>query len=160
MIFCLKDTGEAKTSFVITPNRAMPWHQLVWIYSIFAAFTLGIATGFFIKGLVLILPFAGLEILALGVVLYVSAWRGGVREVITITEDKVRVESGRSAPEYSHEFDLAWVQVVLERPWHNWYPSNLFLRSHGQQVQIGCFLNEEERQGLANELVKAIKNKD
>lgn len=140
------------------PNKAMPWHQLVRLYCIIALFSLGVAIGFFSQGLTLILPFAGLELIALGIVLYVSAWRGGVREVINIADDKVRIETGRDSAEQQHQFERAWVQVVLEQSWHNWYPSRLYLRSHGQQVEIGHFLNEQERQGLAKELYRAIKN--
>ncbi|MCG8378636.1 MAG: DUF2244 domain-containing protein [Proteobacteria bacterium] len=134
----------------------MPWHQLVCIYCIITGFTLGVALGFFFQGLILILPFAGLELLALGTVLYISAWRGGVREVISITDDKIKVESGRNEPETSCEFDRTWAQVVLEHSWHNWYPSKLYIRSHGRQVEVGRFLNEEERRGLAKELRRAI----
>jgi len=136
----------------------MPWHQLVWIYSAIASFTIGVALGFFSQGLTLILPFAGLEVVALGVVLYISAWRGGVKEVISVTGDKIRIEIGHDVPEQHHELKRVWAQVVLERSWNNWYPSRLFIRSHGQQVEIGRFLNEAERQGLAKELQKLIKN--
>ena len=156
MIFCLDEPGGAKRGFMVMPNKVMPWHQLVYIYSIIAGFTLGVALGFFFQGLILILPFAGLELLALGVVLYISAWRGGVREVISITDDKIKVESGRDVPETSCEFNKVWAQVVLEHSWHNWYPSKLYIRSHGRQIEVGRFLNEEERRGLAKELRRAI----
>ena len=158
MIFCLGESGEAKRGFIVMPNKAMPWRQLVGIYCVIALFSLTVALGFFFQGLTLILPFAGMELIALAIVLYVSAWRGGIREVIDIADDKVRVEIGRTAPVEKHLFDRAWVQVILERSRINWYPSRLLLRSHGQQVEVGRFLNEQERQGLAEELLKAIKN--
>ncbi|MCZ6804006.1 MAG: DUF2244 domain-containing protein [Proteobacteria bacterium] len=150
--------GAFEKGILIMPNKAMPWHQLVWIYSTIASFTIGVALGFFSQGLTLILPFAGLEVVALGVVLYVSAWRGGVKEVVSVTEDKIRIETGHDAPEQQHELKRVWAQVVLERSWNNWYPSRLFIRSHGQQGEIGRFLNEAERQGLAQALQKLIKN--
>ncbi len=140
------------------PNQAMPWHQLVWLYSITASFTITVALGFFFQGLTLILPFAGLELVALGAVLYVSAWCGGIREVNSVTGDKIRIEIGHGSPEQCHELKRVWAQVILERSWNNWYPSRLLIRSHGQQAEIGCFLNESERQGLAIELRKVIKN--
>ena len=158
MIFCLSDSGEAKRGFVVMPNKAMPWHKLVCIYSIIASFTIGVALGFFFQGLTLVLPFAGLEVVALGVVLYISAWRGGVKEVISVTGDKIRIEIGHDSPEQCYELKRVWAQVVLERSWNNWYPSHLLIRSHGEQVEIGRFLNEAERQGLAKELQKALKN--
>lgn len=138
------------------PNRAMPWRQQVVVFSIIAAFSLGSAIGFFIQGLTLILPFAGLELTALAAALYISAWRGGRREVINITRDKVIIDAGRDEPEIHVEFDRAWIKVVLQKSWNRWYPSRLLLRSHGKQVEIGNFLNEEERQALAFTLRKVL----
>jgi len=107
VITCLGDSGGTKNSFVVMPNKAMPWHQLIWVYSVMASFTIGIALGFFSQGLTLVLPFAVLEVLALGFALYISAWRGGVKEVISITGDKIRIELGHNSPEQRHEFKRA-----------------------------------------------------
>ena len=143
---------------MVMPNRAMPWQHIMMIYLLIFGVTISIAFGFFTQGLTLILPFAGLELLALGVVLYISAWRSNIKEVVNVTEEKIRIEIGRNAPEKTYELDKAWAKVVLERSWNNWYPSRLLLRSHGRQLEIGKFLNEQERQCLAIELNKAIKN--
>lgn len=156
MIQCLGNSGETKQGFVIMPNKAMPWPQLVCVYFAIAIVTLSVALYFFFQGLTLILPFAGLELAALGIGLYVSAWRGGVKEVVRVTGDKVSIEIGHDFPERCHELKRPWAKVVLDKPWHNWYPSRLLLRSHGEQVEVGRFLNEEERQGLAKELRKII----
>ncbi len=139
------------------PNKAMPWHQLVRIYTIFASFTVGVALGFYSQGLTLILPFAGLELMALGGVLYMSALRSNAKEVVSVAGDKIRIESGSHSPEKHYELERNWAKVVLDRSWNKWYPSRLLLRSHGQQVEIGRFLNEEERQGLAIELRRLIE---
>ncbi len=156
MIVSLDNTEDGKSGFIVMPNRAMPWRHQVIAFSIIAAFSLGVAIGFFMQGLTLVLPFAGLELTALGAALYVSAWRGGKREVISITSDKVKVETGRDVPEQEYIFERSWVQVVLEKSWSSWYPSRLLLRSHGKQIEVGGFLNEEERQGLAIALRQAI----
>jgi len=135
VILGLGDSGETNGGFkkgiLIMPNKAMPWHQLVCIYSVMASFTIGVALVFFSQGLTLTLPFAGLEVVALGVVLYISAWRGGTKEVISVTGDKIRIEIGHKSPEQCHELKRVWAQVVLERPWNDWYPCRLLIRSHG-----------------------------
>ena len=123
----------------------MPWHQLICVYLIIASFSIAVALYFYFQGLTLILPFAGLELLALAVVLYVSAWRGGVKEVVIVRGDKITIESGHSYPERCFELKRNWAKVILDKSWNNWYPSRLLLRSHGQQVEIGHFLNEEEK---------------
>ena len=158
MLFNLTNENDLKTTIMVMPNRAMPWQHIMMIYLLVSGVTISIAFSFFTQGLTLILPFAGLELLALGVVLYISAWRSNIKEVVNVTEEKIRIEIGRDVPEKIYELDKAWANIVLERSWNNWYPSRLLLRSHGRQLEIGKFLNEQERQCLAIELKKAIKN--
>lgn len=158
MFFNLTRESELEKTIMVMPNRAMPWQHIMMIYLLISGVTISIAFGFFTQGLTLILPFAGLELLALGVVLYISAWRSNIKEVVNVTEEKIRIEIGRNAPEKTYELDKAWAKVVLERSWNNWYPSRLLLRSHGRQFEIGKFLNEQERQCLEVELKKVINN--
>ena len=96
--------------------------------------------------------------LIFGVLLYIIAWRSNIKEVVNVTEEKIRIEIGRNGPEKTYELDKTWAKVVLERSWNNWYPSRLLLRSHGRQIEIGKFLNEQERQCLGAELKKVINN--
>ena len=158
MFFNLTRESELEKTIMVMPNRAMLWQHIMMIYLLISGVTISIAFGFFTQGLTLILPFAGLELLALGVVLYISAWRSNIKEVVNVTEEKIRIEIGQNAPEKTYELDKAWAKVVLERSWNNWYPSRLLLRSHGRQFEIGKFLNEQERQCLEVELKKVINN--
>lgn len=127
------------------------------VYSGIATVTISIGVFFYIMGLTLILPFSGIEVLALGLALYVCARRGELQEVISIDKDHIIVEQGRHHPERRAVFQRIWAKVVLEQPWNSWYPSRLLIRSHGQQLEIGRFLNEQERQGLAQELYAALR---
>lgn len=157
MISTLDHLGEKHTGFMLGPNQSMSWHGLITVYCVIVFFSMTIALAFYCVGLTLILPFSGLELLALGIALYITAWRGGNREVIIINEHKIIVETGRSAPEQRQEFQRLWARVILERSWNHWYPSRLLIRSHGRQTEIGRFLNEQERQGLAIELQRALQ---
>jgi uncharacterized membrane protein len=107
-------------------------------------------------GFWLILPFAGLELLAVGTGLYVVARRCQACEVIDITDDAIRIAKGSRHPEQQWILQRVWARVVLERCAKQWYPSRLWIRSHGQAVEIGSFLNEEERQHLAAELSRSL----
>ena len=156
MIQELQAEHDRRRTFVITPNQSMSWKQLSLAYSGIATVTLAVGCYFWIRGMTLVLPFSGLEVLLLGVALYMTAWRGGTREVITITDDSVLVETGRNKPQQRHDFRRYWTKVVLRRPWVAWYPSKLLLCSHGREVEVGGFLNEEERKGLAQVLRSAI----
>ncbi len=155
----MQGSNKTRVDFVVKPNQAMSWRAQMTIYSGVAAVTITIGTLFYLKGLTLILPFSGLEILALGIALYLCAWRSGIREVISISSDEIVIERGRTGPENRQVFQRPWAKLVLERSWNNWYPSRLLLRSHGRQTEIGGFLNEQERQGLAELLEQALADK-
>ncbi|MCY4154722.1 MAG: DUF2244 domain-containing protein [Gammaproteobacteria bacterium] len=146
-------------TFVVAPNRSMSWKQLSLAFAVIAGVTLIVGGYFWVRGFTLVLPFSGLELLALGAALYITAWRGGTQEVITITDAAVSVETGRSAPEQRYDFQRYWTKVVLRRPWVAWYPSKLLLCSHGREIEIGRFLNEEERKGLAQVLRSALQQR-
>lgn len=152
----LTSPDQARVDFIIKPNQAMSWKSLLLVYFVISFITITIGVAFFLKGLTLILPFSGLEILLLGIAFYVSAWKGGVQEVLSITEKNIIFERGRHSPDTRKEFQRAWVKVILERSGISWYPSRLLLRSHGHKLEIGRFLNEQERQGLAQELQQTL----
>lgn len=110
----------------------------------------------YFRGFSLILPFSGLDVIGLGIALYLTARKSELREVVTISEGLVSIETGYKKPETKYEFKGSWTRVILQTPKESWHPSQLFIRSGNDQIEIGKFLNEEERVELAGELKKAI----
>src|SRR5262245_51858272 len=109
-----------------------------------------------LKGFWPILPFAGLEMVLLAWALKVSLERRFHSQTITITDADVRIESrARSAAERV-VFPRHWAQVKLRRPAAGLHPSRLTIESHGRQCELGSFLTEEERRGLALRLARLI----
>jgi len=54
-------------------------------------------------------------------------------------------------------FHPYWVKVRIEPgSWRGW-PSRLLVGSHGREVEIGVFLNEDERQALAQRLMELLR---
>lgn len=115
-----------------------------------------VAIGLALQGFWPILPFAGAELLALAAALYCVAVRGTASEVVSVQAYTIEVEKGRRKLEQRWEFPRAWAQIRLVRPRVAWYPSRLVICSHGRQVELGGFLNEDERRRLASELRRAI----
>ena len=157
MISELTETGDRQRTFVIQPNPPLAWTTLLRIYAAMAVFILGTGITWALAGLPLVLPFAGLEVLVLGVALYLSAMRGSVREVIRIMDATVIYEAGRATPVVTCEFQRHWARAVLEQSRGDWYPSRLLLRSHGRQVEVGKFLEEQERLHLGLRLQSALQ---
>lgn len=95
-------------------------------------------------------------LLAVGTGLYLVACRCHEREVICIAADTIRIERGRRKPEQSLTLTRAWARVVLKACPRQWYPSRLLIRVHGQTVEVGRFLVEEERRQLAEDLNRCL----
>ncbi len=142
--------------FVLRPNIGLYWRTTLRVYILVVIVTLTVAISFALAGFWPILPFAGLELMALGAALYVTARRGRYREVIRIDEHRVEIEKGYRGPEQVWEFERIWSEVVLDPPEHQWYPSRLAIRSRGNTVELGAFLTEPERLRLGRELQRCI----
>ena len=145
------------TQFVVQRNQSLSWHGNK-VFIIYIAFlSLGIASIFALQGMWLILPFAGLEILALAIALYICCLRCRDREVITIDDEKLYVEKGRDRPKQRLQFERAWLQLELKKSTHHGHPSQLLIRSKGRQIEIGKYLTNKERNSLAKSLVAALQ---
>ena len=142
--------------FEIRPNRSLDWRTTKFFYLALVCVSMGIAGGFAAMGFWPILPFAGAELAALGLAFYVCALRGTQREIVVIDDNTVAVEAGTTSLECTWKFARAWTKVILSRPRVRWYPSRLLLRSHGCEVEVGEFLNEQERRRLAGDLRRVI----
>jgi uncharacterized membrane protein len=96
-----------------------------------------------------VLPFAGLEMAFLGWALQASMKRRHHRQTITVTEANVNVELRDREHSVQLVFPRHWAQVKLRRPASRLHPSRLTIESHGRQCELGSFLTEAERRGLA-----------
>jgi uncharacterized membrane protein len=134
----------------------MTWTGTVLFFGGVSFLTMVIAMLFAMKGAWMILPFAGLEIIALGICLYLCACRNSECEVVLIDKNNIRIERGRYQPKQTYEFARAWAKVRLEQPGRRWYPSKLMIRAHGSEVEVGACLNEKERKQLALAIQRQI----
>lgn len=142
--------------FVVRPNRSLTPRQQKVFFLFMCVVVLGIAGAFAIRGFWPVLPFAGLEIAVLAYALWHCARSGMLTEVISVAPDRISVDKGHRHLARVWETPLAWAQIRLDRSGRDWYPSRLVIRSHGKELQLGSFLNEDERQRLATELRRAV----
>lgn len=118
--------------------------------------SLVVAGSFAALGFWPILPFAGLELALLGWALNTSMRRGRYREIIQVDDSLIRVEKRHGRRRSRIDFQTPWTRLELISPGHRGWPSQLTLNSMGQRVEIGQFLTECERQGLATRLGAVI----
>ncbi len=107
-------------------------------------------------GFWLVLPFVGLELVAVGYALSMSMKRGRYREVLRVFNDELVVEKGVQNVEERVEFPRYWATVKLVPARVSSYPSRLLVTCMGKSLEIGEFLTEPERVGLGKRLVSLV----
>lgn len=132
-------------------------HAAVFVIC-FAVLSLTIALSFFSLGLWLVLPFAGLEILVVGVAIGYSMARSQGYEWIVVTDRDVSVLKSQFGKSQRYEFQRYWTQVRLEAAGSRLQPDRLIVGSHGRFVEIGRELIDEERESFAARLAEAVRS--
>ena len=145
------------TQFIVRCNQSLSWRNNKLFIINVGILTLGIAGIFALQGLWLIVPFAGLEILALTIGLYICCLRNRYKEVITISDGNFIVEKGVKHPTEIWKFERAWVSLELQKPKHKGHPSKLLIRSKGNRIEVGACLTNKEKENLANSLGQILR---
>ena len=140
----------------ISPNCSLSVRGALIFFVLTCIAPLGIAAVLAAKGFWPILPFAGLEIALLGWALKSGLERRFHRQTITVTAQDVSIESCVRERCARVVFPRHWAQVKLRRPAAWQHPTRLTIESHGRQCELGGFLTDEERRGLALRLQRLI----
>ncbi|MDR3418422.1 MAG: DUF2244 domain-containing protein [Nevskia sp.] len=146
------------TRLVIGPNASMSVRQAVWLMGWMSAVSLAIGGFFALRGLWPILPFAGLELAALGAALAVSLRRNRYREVVSFDGDGILVEVGEvgRGAGLSVQLSRSATRVLLERGPNRHSPTRLLLSCQGQLLELARCLTDEERARLAARMRELI----
>jgi uncharacterized membrane protein len=144
--------------FELSRGNALTPKTAVVFISLVAGATLLVAGLFTLKGFWPVLPFAGLEIALLIWAVRTSMRMGLQRETITISEDYVTVEHRSPDGDWDSVFPRHWTKVKLHAPLAALHPSRLLFESRGRACEVGRFLTEDDRRGLAVRLKQLVGN--
>ncbi|MDG2019398.1 MAG: DUF2244 domain-containing protein [SAR86 cluster bacterium] len=142
---------------LLRPNQSTDWKSSL-IFILIIAFTcLTIGIGFAFAGATMILPFAGLEVIFVGICVYLVMKKTYKQEVITLTKETLKIEKGGGSIDQVWEYFRMWSYVSVERPDHPWYPAHIVVTSKGERVPVGDFLTEDEKEDLVSNLERIIQ---
>jgi uncharacterized membrane protein len=155
----LVSSTRTTTRFMIVarPNQSATWSANVLLLLALAIPVLGIAVVFALLGAWLILPFAGLELLALAVALYRVSWRLQYRHVITVSDDCVYVDKGYHCPLQRWRFARASTGLAITTERHPCDGPSLCVHDRDESVILGEFLNREDSLKLIALLKQEIR---
>ncbi|MEO8652555.1 MAG: DUF2244 domain-containing protein [Ramlibacter sp.] len=134
-------------------NCSVTPSQLGWLYASLCALSLGIGAFFWFQGVVLILPFAWLELAAVGAAFLAYARHATDGETISLRGRQLVVELESAGHLERAEFDRERVRVepsVADR-------SLIQLSGQGRRVNVGRYLRPELRPALAQEIRRALR---
>lgn len=115
-----------------------------------------VALRFWLLGAWVVLPMTALELSLLGIAFLVVERKTRFCETIELTEESVSVVQKDWKSSRKWCYPRYWVQVIFSEDPKGWYPSRLYLRSHGDTLEIGACLNEGERFQLSQHLKDMI----
>src|ERR1039458_1833159 len=140
----------------LSPNCSLTPRAATLFFGSICVVSFSIALVMALKGLWPIFPFAGAEMLLLGWALHASLQRRHYSQTITVTDDRVAVQTQRRELCEQVVFPRHWAQVKLRRAGTHLHPSRLTIESHGRSYEVGSFLTEEERRALAGRLMRSV----
>lgn len=146
-------TGEQAVQWLLKRNCSATPRQMMGFFASLCVLSLVIGTFFWWQGATLVMPFAWLELVAVGLALLVYARHATDSEHIRLQSGRLTVEhvSGRRVERA--EFAPAWVRVEPEHGDR----SLIELSGQGQRISVGRFVRPELRRQLAEELRWALR---
>ncbi|CAG9170250.1 DUF2244 domain-containing protein [Cupriavidus pampae] len=133
-------------------NCSLSPRQVGWFYFSIVCFSTAIALFFAWQGTWLVLPFAGLELLGLGIALLAHGRHATDYERVSLTDGMLVVETASASRMTWDEFNPCWVRVELGES----FRALVVLRSGKRVVRVGSYLDPHRRRKFAQELVAAL----
>lgn len=156
MVLVNQQPQEALTVITLRPNRSLSWRGNLWLIASLSCIALAIGISFAALGAWVILPFSGLEILALSACLYVLAKRNARQEVITVSDNNVLVERGIDRPSAQWCYERSQSAFHIEKPTRAWSSPIISIRCQDQHLELGAFLNRRDKIKLINTLKSTV----
>lgn len=148
-------TAAGSVQWDLRRNCSLTPKQMLGFYLGLSSVSLVIAGIFWWLGARLVMPFAWLEVVAVGAALVVHARHATDRESIQLQGDVLTVERACGPHTERCEFRTEWVRVESARN-----PGSLIeLSERGRKVVVGRFVRPELRGQLAEEMRWALKRR-
>jgi uncharacterized membrane protein len=145
------------TSVVLRPNRSLPVAGLLALFAGLTTLVMSVGVVLAFVGAWLVLVFAVLEVIGIGVLCLWCYRRLDDCEWVVIGPRRVAVVRRDAGRESRFEFSRPWVRLILDRGRDPYSPSRLSIGSHGRLVQLAESCSEVDRLFLAHELRNALR---
>tara|TARA_Y100000817_G_scaffold131731_1_gene103168 strand:+ start:83 stop:544 length:462 start_codon:yes stop_codon:yes gene_type:complete len=135
----------------LAPNKSSSINENLVFFGFLSLVCLTFGIGFFFIGATMILPFAGLEVLALILIIRINRKWLNQKQVLYLDKLYVKIEKD----DKKMIFDRFLSKFFIEK---NNSKKVIYLKSSNQKIEIGSFLNEEEKEELIDLLKKKVSD--
>lgn len=149
--------SDAGVEWRLRRNCSITPSQLGILYASLCVVSLGVAGFFWAQGATLVLPFAALELAAVGTAFLVYARHATDGERVRLLERSLVVEQETAGRLVRREFAREWVNVGVRGEPLGGSRALIEVREGGQAVQIGRFMRPDLRPSLAREIRQALR---
>ena len=145
------ETKGDSLSIDLAPNKSSSINENLVFFGFLSLICLTFGIGFFVIGATMILPFAGLEVLALILILRINRKWLNQKQALHLDKLYVKIEKD----DKKIIFDRFLSKFLVEE---NNSKKVLYLKSSNEKIEIGSFLNEEEKEELIDLLKKKVSD--
>jgi len=135
----------------VNPDAAM--HRIVIVPNRSLSVT---GMWFALEGFWPVLVTAIVEMLLLGLCLFLCWRQGHHGEVITVNGEHLLIDERHGRHLQHREFNRYWARLVVHEPDTRLHPRRLYIRSHGRECEVGRCLTEAARETLELRLAELI----
>tara|TARA_Y200000002_G_C22634807_1_gene644154 strand:- start:862 stop:1344 length:483 start_codon:yes stop_codon:yes gene_type:complete len=142
-------TFEQQVQLHLSPNRSATWQQTKFLMASFGLFISSIAIAWAFAGAWVILPFAGIEVGLLTLIMYLVSKATYQWQTVLISPQTIFVQCSNGAylrfPR--HDTSLYFFKDTEKKRL-----PRLVLQTHLQQFELGAFLNADDKQRVHDSL--------
>lgn len=142
--------NDPATCWTIKRNCSASPRQLALVFASIVAVSFAAGAAFAAQGLWLVLPFVGLEALAVAAAFFLYGRHAADHERIELRDGVITVRrvDGTRATEWRAR--SAWTRVEA-------HGAHVYLAAHGARIEVGRHLAHERRAALARQLRQALQ---
>jgi uncharacterized membrane protein len=133
-------------------NCALTGRQLLIFYLTLVTVSLVLSVAVTLIGAHFVLAFTGLDMVAVGLALWVYNRRSRDHERVVLNDEGLSIETSEMGRKSVLRMNRHWVRVTLEEG----HRCAVYLQSHGRRVKVARFVGDLQRQTFAKELEHAL----
>lgn len=153
LVFRFATVSGQRIDWRLARNCSVTPAQMGWMYLSLCAVSLGIGTFFWMLGAPLVMPFAWLEMVVVGLAFAMYGRHAADGEKISLQGSRLVVELETAGKLIRAEFDRSWVRVEPKTGDR----SLITLSAQGRSVEVGRYVRPELRPALASEIRMALR---